>query len=154
MTADQAELGSNERVRVVVVDDSAEARAAIEAAVAHTNELELVASLASGEEALAVVPRVEPELVLLDFRMTGLDGLETCRLLRADGSRAVVVLVSALGRGELPDDVDSSGVSAVLHKSEVSPRRLSTLWGSLQADPLSRAGRTHPDAARVRRPQG
>jgi DNA-binding NarL/FixJ family response regulator len=154
VTADQPELESNERVRVVVVDDSAEARAAIEAAVARTDELELVASVASGEEALAVVPRVDPELVLLDFRMTGLDGLETCRLLRADGSRAVVVLVSAVGRHELPDHVDSCGVTAVLPKSEVSPRRLSTLWGNLQPDPLSRAGTTGPDAARVRRPQG
>jgi DNA-binding NarL/FixJ family response regulator len=154
VTADQPELESNERVRVVVVDDSAEARAAIEAAVARTDELELVASVASGEEALAVVPRVDPELVLLDFRMTGLDGLETCRLLRADGSRAVVVLVSAVGRHELPDYVDSCGVTAVLPKSEVSPRRLSTLWGNLQPGPLSRAGTTGPDAARVRRPQG
>jgi DNA-binding NarL/FixJ family response regulator len=154
VTADQAELGANERVRVVVVDDSAEARAAIEAAVAHTDELELVASVASGEEALTIVPRVDPGLVLLDFRMGGLDGLETSRLLRAGGARGVVVLVSALDRGQLPDDVDSCGVSAVLHKSEVSPRRLSTLWGSLQSEPLSRAGRTDPDAARVRRPQG
>jgi len=119
---------------VVVVDDSAEARAAIEATVAHTNELELVASVASGEEALAVVPRVDPELVLLDFRMTGLDGLETSRRLRAGGSRAVVVLVSALGRGELPDYVDSCGVTAVLHKSEMSPHRLSSLWRNLQSD--------------------
>jgi DNA-binding NarL/FixJ family response regulator len=134
MTADRAETGLNERVRVVVVDDSAAARAAIEAAVAHTDELELVASVASGEEALAVVPRVDPELVLLDFRMTGLDGLETCRLLRADGLRAVVVLVSAVGRHELPDYVDSCGVAAVLHKSQVSPSRLRTLLGNLQLD--------------------
>jgi DNA-binding NarL/FixJ family response regulator len=119
---------------VVVVDDCAEARAAIEAAVAQTCELELVASAASGEEALTVVPRVDPELVLLDFRMTGLDGLETSRLLRAGGSRAVVVLVSGLARDELPDYVDSCGVAAVLHKSQVSPSRLRTLLGNLQPD--------------------
>ncbi|MGZ4370986.1 MAG: response regulator [Gaiellaceae bacterium] len=134
MTADQVEIGSSGRARVVVVDDSAEARAAIGATIAHTDELELVASVASGEEALVIVPRVDPELVLLDFRMTGLDGLETSRLLRAGGSRAVVVLVSVTGRNELPDHVDSCGVNAVLHKSEVSPRRLSTLWRNLQSD--------------------
>jgi len=134
LTAEQAEKGSGARVRVVVVDDSAEARAAIEAAVAHVNEFELVAAVGSGEEALAVVPRVDPELVLLDFRMDGLNGLETSRLLRADGARALVVLVSALDRGELPDYVDSCGVTAILHKSEVSPRRLRTLWRNLQSD--------------------
>jgi len=127
-------MGSSGRARVVVVDDSAEARAAIETAVSRVNEFELVATVASGEEALAVVRHVDPELVLLDFRMTGLDGLETSRRLRADGSRAVVVLVSTLGRHELPDRVDSCGVTAVLHKSEVSPRRLSALWRNLQSD--------------------
>lgn len=135
-------MGSSGRARVVVVDDSTEARAAIEATVAHTSELELVASVASGEEALAVVPRVDPELVLLDFRMTGLNGLETSRLLRAGGSRAVVVLVSAVGRNELPDSVDSCGVTAVLHKSEVSPRRLSTLWRNLQSDRSADSGQS------------
>ena len=127
-------MGLNGRVRVVVVDDCASARAAIEAAVARTSELELVASAASGEEALTVVPRVDPELVLLDFRMTGLDGLETSRLLRAGGSQAAVVLVSGLARDELPDDVDACGVAAVLHKSQVSPSRLRTLLGNLQPD--------------------
>jgi DNA-binding NarL/FixJ family response regulator len=125
-------MGSKERVRVVVVDDCAEARAAIGAAVAQANEFELVGSVASGEEALRIVPRVDPELVLVDFRMAGLDGLETSRLLRALGARAAVVLVSSLARRELPGRVDSSGVAAVLHKSEVSPRRLSALWRSLQ----------------------
>ena len=134
MTADQAEMGSSERVRVVVVDDCAEARTAIGAVVDRADEFELVASVASGEEALAVVPRVDPELVLLDFRMSGLNGLETSRLLRAGGARAVIVLVSALGRHELPDYVDSCGVTAVIHKSEVSPRRLSALWRNLQFD--------------------
>lgn len=129
-------MTASDRVRVVVVDDSTAARAAIEEAVTHAEKFELVAALASGEEALAIVPRVDPDLVLLDFRMSGLDGLETSRLIRAEGSRAVIVLVSAFPRPELPDYVHSCGVAAVLHKSEVSPRRLSTLWGELQSGRL------------------
>ena len=129
-----ARVESNDRVRVVVVDDCPEARAAVEHAVVHADEFELVASAASGEEALRVVPRIDPDLVLIDFRMGGLDGLETTRLLHALGTRADVVLVSALGRGELPDYVDSCGVAAVLHKREVSSRRLSTLWRNLQLE--------------------
>lgn len=126
-------ITTSDRVRVVVVDDSAAARAAIEDAVCQTSEFELVASVASGEEALTVVPRVDPELVLLDIRMTGLDGPETSRRLRAGGARAAVVLVSALGRHELPDDVGSCGADAILPKGDVSPSRLSTLWRDLQS---------------------
>ncbi len=121
---------------MVVVDDSTAARTAIECAVSYAEEFELVAAAASGEEALEIVPRVDPDLILLDFRMSGLDGLETSRLLRARGARALIVLVSAFGRPELPDYVESSGVAAFLHKSEVSPRRLSRMWEELQSGRL------------------
>ena len=107
----------SDRIRVVVVDDSAAARSAIEDAVVHAGEFELVASLASGEEALAVVPRVDPELVLLDIRMPGLGGHETSRLLRSGGSRARIVLVSAFGPFELPVGVESCGANAILTRA-------------------------------------
>jgi DNA-binding NarL/FixJ family response regulator len=127
-------MNTSDRVRVVVVDDSAVARSAIEDAVAQAGEFELAASVASGDEALTVVPRVDPDLVLLDIRMTGLDGHETCRLLRAGGSRARIVLVSALGRLELPVGIETCGANAILQKGEVSPRRLSTVWRQIRAD--------------------
>jgi DNA-binding NarL/FixJ family response regulator len=119
---------------VVVVDDSAVARSAIEDVVGQVREFDLVASMESGAEALTVVPRVEPDLILLDIRMAGLDGHETCRLLRAGGSRARIVLVSALDPLELPVGIESCGANAILHKGEVSPRRLSAVWRQLQAD--------------------
>jgi DNA-binding NarL/FixJ family response regulator len=125
---------TSDRVRVAVVDDSAVARSAIEDAVGQATGFELVASVTSGEQALEVVPRVDVDLVLLDIRMTGLDGRETSRLLRAGGSRARIVLVSALDRHELPVGIESCGANAILHKSEVSPGRLSAVWRQLEAD--------------------
>ena len=117
---------------MVVVDDSAVARSAIEDAVGQASEFELVASVESGAEALAVVPRIDPDLIFLDIRMPGLDGHETCRLLRAGGSQARIVLVSALGPLELPIGIESCGANAILPKSEVSPRRLGMVWRQLQ----------------------
>jgi DNA-binding NarL/FixJ family response regulator len=66
--------------------------------------------------------------VLLDVRMPGLSGPETCSLIRAGGGRSVVVLVSALRRPELPHSVEACGAAAILHKCELSPRRLTALW--------------------------
>jgi DNA-binding NarL/FixJ family response regulator len=125
---------AGDRVGVLVVDDSADARAAIGNAVVQTQGFELVGAVASGEEALYAVSRLDPELVLLDVRMPGLSGPETSSLIRASGARSVVVLVSALSRPELPDSVDSCGAAAVLHKREVSPRRLGRLWQTLQPE--------------------
>lgn len=119
-------------VRVVVVDDSAPARAAIGEAVAEVDGFELVARLASGEDALEALPHLTPALVLLDIRMKGIDGVETCRRIVERGLDVVVVLVSAFTGSELPAGVDSCGAAAVLDKLEVSPRRLGMLWESLQ----------------------
>lgn len=119
-------------LRVVVVDDSAEARAAIGEAVAEVDDFELVASLASGEEALEALPHLAPELVLLDIRMRGIDGVETCRRIVERELAGVVVLVSALTGPELPPGLDTCGAAAVLDKAEVSPRRLDVVWKSLR----------------------
>src|SRR4051794_41885468 len=80
-----------------------------------------------------MLPSLQPELVLLDVRMPGLNGPETSRLIRASGARSVVVLVSALSRPELPDSVEQCGAAAILHKCELSPRRLVTLWQDLHS---------------------
>ena len=63
---------ADDRVGVLVVDDSAESRAAIENVILQTPGFELVGSVASGEEALGVLPGLDPDLVLLDVRMPGL----------------------------------------------------------------------------------
>jgi DNA-binding NarL/FixJ family response regulator len=91
-----------------------------------------VGSVGSGEEAIAVLPRLDPDLVLLDVRMPGLSGPEVCSSIRASGARSLVFLVSAHTRPELPDSVDECGAAAVLHKCELSPRVLGALWREAQ----------------------
>lgn len=102
--------------------------------VTATSEFELVASVTSGEDALAVVQELDPDLLLLDIRMTGLDGLEATAILRARGARARIVLVSAHVGLELPVGVETCGANAILPKGEVSPNRLRMLWRDLQRE--------------------
>lgn len=119
---------ADDRVNVLVVDDSAESRAAIADVVAQTPGFELVGSVGSGQEALDVLPGLDPDLVLLDVRMPGLSGPEACSSIRASGARSVVVLVSAHPRPELPDSVDECGAAAVVYKCQLSPSLLGALW--------------------------
>jgi DNA-binding NarL/FixJ family response regulator len=135
-TAGHTVRAADDRVRVFVVDDSPEAGAAIGEVVAHVDQFVLVASAASGDEALALLPEHDPDLVLLDVRMKGLDGPETTRLIRAGGSRAAVVLVSALSGPELPREAHSCGADAIIQKRDVSPRLLTSLWPSLRSRTL------------------
>lgn len=61
-------------LRIVVVDDEPHARADLVALLAGQPRVELVATCASGTEALASVDRFRPDLLLLDIRMPGIDG--------------------------------------------------------------------------------
>jgi len=69
-----------------------------------------VVEASDGISALAAVERETPDLVVLDIAMPGIDGLEVCRMLRAQGRELPVILVTA--RGGIPDRVVGAGVEA------------------------------------------
>jgi DNA-binding NarL/FixJ family response regulator len=81
-------------LRVVLVDDDARFRATARRSLS-ADGVEVVAEVADGEHAVATVEAWQPDVVLLDIALPGVDGLEVARRLRAIGSRAAVVLVSS-----------------------------------------------------------
>ena len=84
------------KVRVVVVDDQAVVRAGLRMIVDHEPDLLVVGEAADGLEAVDLVARTRPDVVLMDIRMPRLDGIEaTARITReACPSAAVVVLTT------------------------------------------------------------
>ena len=118
---------------VFVVDDDPSVRKGLTRLLVSSGYA--VETFASAGEFLAREPHPGPSCLVLDVRMPGLNGPETSRLIRASGARSVVVLVSALSRPELPDSVEECGAAAVLHKCELSPRRLVTLLQDLHSQP-------------------
>jgi len=127
------------RRRVLVVDDDDSIRDLVSTALDFVG-FEVQAT-ASGYEALGVVGAFAPDLIVLDVMMTGLDGLETCRRLRADGDTTPVVFLTA--KGSAADTVEglASGADDYLAK----PFNLQVLIARVQAV-LRRAGRAPVDA--------
>jgi two-component system LytT family response regulator len=83
------------RLRVLVADDEAMARRRLERLVGAMPDLELVASCADGEQALARAAECAPDLLLLDIDMPGVSGLDAGALLPCGGQRPAVVFVTA-----------------------------------------------------------
>lgn len=115
-------------VRVVLVDDQAPFLAAARAVVDRAPGFEVVGGATSGESAVALVGEVTPDLVVMDIRMPGVDGIEATRRMLAGARPPVVVLVSTYDRTDLPDEVTTSGAAAYLHKEELTAHALAALW--------------------------
>jgi two-component system OmpR family response regulator len=79
--------------RLLLVDDEDNLRSMLEAALRHLGFD--VHPVANGRDALAAVPQVRPDLVVLDVMMPDLDGFEVCRRLRSEGSKAPVLFLTA-----------------------------------------------------------
>jgi DNA-binding NarL/FixJ family response regulator len=116
-------------VRVLTVDDQAVFRRAVGDLLAATPGFEEAGQAASGAEALELAEVLHPDLVLLDVRMEGMDGLETARRLLASDCGAVVVLISL---NDVPEAASAiaGGVAAHVRKQHLSTRMLRELWAA------------------------
>ena len=85
--------------KLLLIDDEEDVRYSIERIFA-APDIEL-ATAASGEEGLKVIPKFKPDLVLMDIRMTGMTGLETLRKIRASDPKLLVILMTAYGTTQM-----------------------------------------------------
>jgi DNA-binding NarL/FixJ family response regulator len=114
-------------VRVLTVDDQAVFRGVARDVIDATPGFESVGEVASGEEALEAVERLQPELVLCDVRMPGIDGIEVARRLAAKHPDTVVVLISIEERIDVPSVAQLATIPLV-RKQDFGPRLLRRLW--------------------------
>jgi two-component system, chemotaxis family, protein-glutamate methylesterase/glutaminase len=86
-------------IKVLVVDDSAFMRYTITQRLALSPEIQVVGTARDGQEALEVIPKLNPDVVTLDVEMPRLDGLSTLREIMADHPRPVIMLSSLTSQG-------------------------------------------------------
>jgi DNA-binding NarL/FixJ family response regulator len=91
-----------EVIRVLVVDDDALVRAGLSMVLGGVAEIEIVGEAADGTEVAQAVVRHEPDVVLMDIRMPGMDGLAATELLRAHDDAPEVIVLTTF---EVGDDV-------------------------------------------------
>jgi DNA-binding NarL/FixJ family response regulator len=81
-------------IRVVLADDQALVRGGFAMILSAREDIEVVGEASNGEEAVALVSRERPDVVLMDVRMPGVDGLEATRRIAAVSSARVIVLTT------------------------------------------------------------
>src|SRR3954468_15548923 len=124
---------------LLLVDDEENLRSMLDAALRHMGFD--VHPVASGREALEAVPRVRPDVIVLDVMLPDLDGFEVCRRLRTNGSRTPVLFLTA--RDGTEDKV--RGLTLGGDDYLVKPFSLEELVARIHAV-LRRAGLSRSDA--------
>jgi DNA-binding NarL/FixJ family response regulator len=112
----------------MIVDDQAPFRAAARAVLDRIDGFELIAEVASGEDAVAASTAHAPDLVLMDINMGELDGIAATRLITTASPATKVILVSTYQLEDLPPGAQSSGAVGYVNKDELSPRVVRRLW--------------------------
>lgn len=115
-------------VRVLIVDDQKPFRGAARTVVTLTPDFEVVGEAESGEEAVAKTAELQPDLVLMDINLPGINGIEAVRQIKAARAETVAFLLSTYSQNDLPSDARASGAAAYIHKEEFGPDILASLW--------------------------
>jgi DNA-binding NarL/FixJ family response regulator len=106
------------RIRVALVEDNEVFREALELLLGLRSEIEIVAALADGHRLVEMCRELRPDVVVMDYRLPGLDGVRaTAAIVAASPSTAVVVLsasANARERGALIE----AGAAACLTKDQ------------------------------------
>ncbi|QJW93616.1 protein-glutamate methylesterase/protein-glutamine glutaminase [Frigoriglobus tundricola] len=103
------------KIRVLIVDDAVVLRRLLAEELAADPALEVVGTAANGKIALAKVPQVEPDVVILDVEMPELDGLATLRALRAARPLLPVIMFSALTERGAEATLDALALGATAY---------------------------------------
>jgi two-component system, NarL family, invasion response regulator UvrY len=115
------------RVAVLAVDDKTIFLDVAREVVAATPGFEWIGGATSGAEALEKVTKFSPELVLVDVRMPGMDGIETAERISECHPEAVIVLMSEDSPALAPAAM-AAGAAALIRKREFGPAMLRRLW--------------------------
>src|SRR5262245_55612509 len=117
--------------KLLLIDDEADVQYSFRR-IFDSAEIALTTA-SSGEEALRIVPKLKPDLVIMDIRMGGIDGLETLRRLRRLDGRLPVIMMTAYGTTQAAIEAMKLGAYDYLLKPFDVPKLKQTVFEALKA---------------------
>lgn len=110
----------NPRIRTVIADDSPLAVQIVCSCLQVDSSVEIVGTASDGAEALSLIEKLRPDLVLLDLQMPRMNGLEVASRLAVEFPAILVVIVTAIDVSNLSARLSAFGVHGVIAKQDLS----------------------------------
>jgi two-component system, chemotaxis family, protein-glutamate methylesterase/glutaminase len=148
--------------RVLVCEDSRAYAAALSRFLEEDDRIEVVGVAPSGEQTIADVERLQPDLLTLDMQLPGMDGLEVVKRLMGESPLPIVILSGTVAKGsERAAEALAAGALEVLPKDRLRLDHLDDMWAQamrsrlrrLSSVRVGRPARGMPRAPRRKRPQ-
>lgn len=118
-------------INVLIVDDQPLIREGLSSLLSLQEEIHIVGTAVEGSDALAQASRLEPDIVLMDIRMPGVNGVEGTRLIREKLPHIKVLILTTFNDSELIFDALEEGASGYLLKdmpTETIAKAISTVF--------------------------
>jgi len=103
-------------VRVILADDQPLVRAALQMVITDAPDIEVVGEAGTGTEAVELTESLRPDVVVMDIRMPGMDGIKATRLITAGPSRARVIVLTTFDDDDYVYGALRAGASGFLVK--------------------------------------
>jgi DNA-binding NarL/FixJ family response regulator len=123
----------SEPIRVLLVEDNQVFREALELVLGMRPDMEVVAAVPDGTSAAAAAREVRPDVVVMDYRLPGLDGVQATRAVREASPAAAVICLTASASLRERDALNEAGVVACLRKDQGLDVVISAIQDAAQA---------------------
>src|SRR5436190_1266505 len=110
-------MGEQDVIRVLIVDDHTVVRSGLAAFLMTYDELELVGEAGSGEEAIRKCAELQPDVVLMDLMMPGINGAEATKAIRQQCPDTNVIALTSFKEDELIRKTLQAGAIGYLFKN-------------------------------------
>lgn len=118
------DMSNRKLLRVMVVEDQPAFQELVTLILAADSRFKLVHTASNGEHALEAFSTASPDLVLIDFLMPGMDGIETARQMRNSKPGVLIIMVTAHTEEVVARLAAEAGIEAVIPKAQFSLVRL------------------------------
>ncbi len=129
----KGELARHMAHRILIVDDSSLIRSSLRSWLGRNSDWEVCGEAENGQIAVEKVEELRPDIVILDFQMPVMNGLEAAQRISAQAPQTAIVMVTMHASGALLKAALQAGVVDVVPKAEGFPDRLSTVLRNICA---------------------